>query len=167
MSRLLIKLFLKNADKNRAKYGLVSGFAGIFCNAVLFTAKFIIGTVSGSVSITADAVNNLSDMLSNIVTIIGARLAAKPNDKEHPFGHGRMEYISGMIMGILIFTMGIELGKSSIEKIIHPEDVHFSIVSAVVLLMAIGVKLWMFAFNKKLYKLSGNINMKAAAQDSL
>lgn len=167
MSRLIIKLFLKNADKNRAKYGLVSGFTGIFCNAVLFISKFIIGSITGSVSITADAVNNLSDVLSNIFTIIGARLAAKPNDKEHPFGHGRMEYISAMIMSIFIFTMGIELGKSSIEKIIHPESVHFSLISTAVLIMAIGVKLWMSYFNKRLYKMSGNINMKAAAQDSL
>lgn len=167
MSRLIIKLFLKNADKNRAKYGLASGFVGIICNAALFAAKFFIGSITGSVSITADAVNNLSDMLSNIFTIIGARIAAKPIDKEHPFGHGRMEYISAMIMSIFIFTMGIELGKSSIEKIIHPDDVHFSLISIAVLIIAIGVKLWMSCFNKKLYRLSGNINMKAAAQDSL
>jgi cation diffusion facilitator family transporter len=167
MSDLIIKLFLKNADKDREKYGFVSGFSCIICNAILFISKFIIGTITGSVSITADAFNNLSDSLSNIFTIAGAKIASKPNDKEHPFGHGRMEYISAMIMSVFIFTMGIELGKSSIEKIIHPTDVKFSITSIIVLIIAICIKLWMAVFNNKLYKLSNNLNMKAVTQDSL
>lgn len=167
MSKLMIHLFLKDADKNREKYGLTSGFVCIICNAILFITKFIIGTVTGSVSIVADAINNLSDTLSNVFTIVGAKIASKPNDKEHPFGHGRMEYISAMIMSVFIFTMGIELGKSSIEKIINPSNVNFSITSVIVLIIAICIKLWMAFFNNRLYKMSNNINLKAVTQDSL
>jgi cation diffusion facilitator family transporter len=163
----MIHLFLKDADKNREKYGLTSGFVCIICNAILFITKFIIGTVTGSVSIVADAINNLSDTLSNVFTIVGAKIASKPNDKEHPFGHGRMEYISAMIMSVFIFTMGIELGKSSIEKIINPSNVNFSITSVIVLIIAICIKLWMAFFNNRLYKMSNNINLKAVTQDSL
>ena len=127
----------------------------------------VIGSLTGSVSITADAFNNLSDAASNVVTIAGAKLANKPVDKEHPFGHGRLEYISALIVSFIILLMGFELGKSSIEKIIKPEEVNFSIVSVVVLVIAISVKLWMAFFNKKLYKLTDNINLKAVCQDSL
>lgn len=165
MSNLLIKLFIK--DENRERYGVLSGFVGIACNILLCIAKFIIGTLTASVSITADALNNLSDAGSNIFTIAGAKLASKPVDKEHPFGHGRMEYISALVMSFLIFLMAFELGKSSIEKIIHPTDVKFSTVSLIVLILAICVKLWMAFFNNKLYKMSGNVNMKAVVQDSL
>lgn len=165
MSNLLIKMFIK--DKNREQYGVLSGFVGIACNIILCIVKFIIGTITASVSITADAMNNLSDAGSNIFTIAGAKLAARPVDREHPFGHGRMEYISALIMSFLILIMSFELGKSSVEKIIHPEDVKFSLVSLIILLVAIGVKLWMAFFNNKLFKLSDNINMKAVAKDSL
>lgn len=165
MTKLLIKLFIK--DENRERYGMLSGFVGIACNILLCIAKFVIGTLTASVSITADALNNLSDAGSNIFTIGGAKLASKPVDKDHPFGHGRMEYISALIMSFLILLMGFELAKSSIEKIIHPNDIKFSLVSLFVLLLAIGVKLWMAYFNNKLYKLSDNINMKAVVKDSL
>lgn len=171
MSDLLIKLFIKSSSENelktREKYGTLSGIVGIFCNTVLCIFKFIIGTITNSVSITADAVNNLSDSSSNIITIFGAKLASKPVDDDHPFGHGRMEYISALIVSFFIFLMGFELGKSSIEKIIHPEDVKFSIISVIVLIVAILIKLWMAYFNNKLYKITNNVNMKAVKQDSL
>ena len=136
----------------REKVGTMSGICGSLCNALLCIVKFVIGTLTGSVAITADAFNNLSDAASNVVTIAGAKLANKPVDKEHPFGHGRLEYISALIVSFIILLMGFELGKSSIEKIIKPEEVNFSIVSVVVLVIAISVKLWMDFFNKKLYK---------------
>ena len=145
----------------------MSGICGILCNAFLCIMKFVIGTLTGSVSITADAFNNLSDAGSNVVTIAGAKLANKPVDKEHPFGHGRLEYISALIVSFIILLMGFELGKSSVQKIIKPEEVNFSIVSVVVLVLAISVKLWMAYFNNKLYKLTDNINLKAVCQDSL
>lgn len=153
--------------KAREKLGIASGIVGILCNIVLCLLKFFVGTAANSVSITADAVNNLSDAGSNIVTIAGAKLSAKPVDKEHPFGHGRIEYISALIVAFFIFLMGFELGKNSVEKIIHPETVAFSIWNLIILIAAIGVKLWMAYFNNSLYKACGNINMKAVKQDSL
>lgn len=151
----------------REKLGIMSGITGIICNVILCVLKFIVGSVTNSVSITADAVNNLSDAGSNIVTIAGAKLSAKPVDKEHPFGHGRLEYISAMIVAFFIFIMGFELGKSSIEKIISPQQVEFGIWNLIILLAAIFVKLWMAYFNGNLYRCTGNINMKAVKQDSL
>lgn len=171
MSELILRLFTGRKQlsdsKRRERFGIASGAVGIFCNVLLCILKFIIGSLTNSVSITADAVNNLSDASSNIVTIFGAKLANKPVDDEHPFGHGRMEYISALIVSFFIFLMGIELGKSSIEKIIHPEDVKFSIASAVVLVCAILIKLWMAYFNRQIYKKTGNVNAKAVMQDSL
>ncbi len=171
MSNLIIKLFIKDGDvkdlKIREKYGTLSGGVGIFCNLILCIFKFIVGALSNSVSITADAVNNLSDASSNVVTIFGAKMAGKPVDEDHPFGHGRMEYISALIVSFFIFLMGFELGKSSIEKIIHPEDVKFSAATLIVLLASIAVKLWMAFFNNRLFKITNNVNMKAVKQDSL
>ena len=171
MTKLLINKIKSKYDVSsslgREKVGTMSGWCGIICNAFLCIVKFIIGTVSGSVSITADAFNNLSDAGSNVVTIAGAKLANKPVDKEHPFGHGRLEYISALIVSFIILLMGFELGKSSVVKIFKPEKVSFSIVSIFVLLLAICVKLWMAYFNHKLYKLTDNINLKAVCQDSL
>ena len=171
MSNLIIKLFIKDGDvkdlKTREKYGTLSGGTGIFCNLILCIFKFIVGALSNSVSITADAVNNLSDASSNVVTIFGAKMAGKPVDEDHPFGHGRMEYISALIVSFFIFLMGFELGKSSIEKIIHPEDVKFSAATLIVLLASIAVKLWMAFFNNRLFRITNNVNMKAVKQDSL
>lgn len=171
MTDLLIKLYIKNqkADnlKIREKYSALSGITGIVCNAALCVFKFIIGTVTNSVSVMADAVNNLSDAGSNVVTILGAKLAGKAVDDEHPFGHGRMEYVSALIVSFFIFLMGFELGKSSLIKIIYPEEIKFNAVSVIVLIIAIAVKLWMAYFNNKLYKATQNINLKAVMQDSL
>lgn len=165
MTKLLIKHFVK--DKKRESYSYLSGFGGILCNVLLCVIKFIIGTITNSVSITADAMNNLADASSNIFTIAGARLASKPVDDEHPFGHGRMEYISALVVSFLIFLMSFELGKSSVEKIINPQDTKFSIISLIILIVAVLVKLWMGFFNNKLYKMSGNINLKAVMKDCL
>ena len=153
--------------KKRERYGIVSGIVGIICNIILSVSKFFIGVLSNSVSIMADGINNLSDASSNIVTILGAKLANKPVDAEHPFGHGRMEYISALVVAFLIFLMGFELGKSSIEKIINPQEVTFSIVSLVVLILSIVVKLWLAGFNGKIFKKTNNVNAKAVKQDSL
>lgn len=166
MTDFLIKKFIKNKN-NRESYSILSGIAGIVCNILLSISKFIVGIVTNSVSITADAANNLSDASSSIVTIVGAKIASKPVDEDHPFGHGRAEYISAMIVSFFIFIMGFELAKSSIVKIFNPEDVVFSIPSLIVLLLAIPVKLWLSYFNNKLYKITGNQNMKATMQDSL
>lgn len=171
MTSFLIKKFIGSGDPNqpdiRQKYGMLSGLVGIVCNLLLCILKFIIGAAAHSVSITADAVNNLSDASSGIVTIVGAKIAGKPVDEDHPFGHGRAEYISALIVSFFIFLMGFELGKNSIEKIIEPQQVEFSWISVIVLLCAICIKLWMAFFNDRLYKKSGNINMKAVRQDSL
>lgn len=171
MSKLILKLFIKNkklsSSEERERYGVLSGVVGIICNLLLSAFKFAVGTFTNSVSITADAVNNLSDASSNIVTIAGSKLSSKPVDDEHPFGHGRIEYISGLIISFLILLMGFELFKSSVEKLIHPEDVNFSVASIIILVAAILVKLWMAYFNNKIYKESGNVNAKAVKQDSL
>ncbi len=153
--------------KEREYISTLSGVVGIICNILLCIIKFVIGTVTNSVSITADAVNNLSDAGSNIVTVAGAKLANKPVDKEHPFGHGRIEYISALIVSFFILLMGFELGKSSIEKILHPEETKFNIWYIIILAVAICIKLGMAVFNKSLFKISNNINLKAVAQDSL
>lgn len=166
MTKLLIRLFVKNKD-DRESYSFLSGGTGIFCNLLLTVVKFAIGLFTNSVSITADAANNLSDASSSVVTIVGAKIAKKPVDEDHPFGHGRAEYISAMIVSFLIFLMGIELAKSSIEKIFEPQDVLFSWPAFIVLLITIPVKLWMSYFNHRLYKITGNENMKAVRQDSL
>ena len=171
MTKLLISKIKNKYDISstigREKVSTMSGWCGIICNAILCLIKFIIGTVTGSVSITADAFNNLSDAGSNVVTIAGAKLANKPVDKEHPFGHGRIEYVSALVVSFIILLMCFELGKNSVMKIIKPEKVDFSIVSLVVLILAICVKLWMAYFNNKLFKLTNNINLKAVSQDSL
>ena len=171
MSDFLIKLYIKGQNasdpKAREKYAALSGITGIVCNVALCILKFIIGTLTRSVSVTADAANNLSDAGSNIVTILGGKLAGKAVDDEHPFGHGRMEYISALIVSFFILIMGFELGKSSIEKIISPEEIKFSVVSLIVLIIAIAVKLWMAYFNNKLFKATKNISLKAVMQDSL
>lgn len=167
MTGILVSLAKKRGGDFRSHLGIMSGAVGIFCNIFLCTVKFVLGSVTGSVSITADALNNLSDAASNIVTIVGTKLSAKPVDKEHPFGHGRLEYISGLVVAFFIFLMGFELGKNSVEKIINPQPLKFSFVYVAVIVLAILVKLWMAYFNNRLYKLTDNVNLKAVCQDSL
>ncbi len=168
LTNLLISITKKKFKGDlRNNLGIMSGIVGILCNLLLCTIKFILGSITGSLSITADALNNLSDAASNIVTIAGAKLSVKPVDKEHPFGHGRMEYISALIVAFFIFLMGFELGKSSVDKILHPNELKFSFVYVVIIIIAIAVKIWMSYFNRKLYKITDNINLKAVSQDSL
>lgn len=167
MSDLLIKYVKAHSKNEREALSALGGYFGIFCNTVLCIFKFIVGYVSGSVSITADAVNNLSDAGTSVITVAGAKLSNKPVDKEHPFGHGRIEYISALVIAFFIFIMGFELAKSSVEKIISPIDVRFNPWYVAVMVAAIFVKLYMAYFNNKLYKQTGNVNLKAVRQDSL
>lgn len=167
MSKLLIKLALKKAKSEREALGILSGIFGIICNTLLCIFKFVIGSISGSVSITADAVNNLSDAGSGIITILGSKLANKPTDEEHPFGHGRFEYITALAVSFLIFLMSFELGKNSVIKIINPSEISFSIWYITALAAAIGIKLYMAFFNNVLYKKTDNLNLKAVKQDSM
>lgn len=152
---------------NRTKYGSICGVLGICCNGLLFAAKLIIGLLSGSISIMADAFNNLSDAASSIVTLAGFRMAAKPADREHPFGHGRMEYVAGLIVSFLMLLVGFELGKNSVEKIFHPVAISFGWWSIGILLGSIVVKLWMCFFNRKIGKKIQSETLLATAKDSL
>lgn len=167
MTKLLISLTKKKTKDLRSNLSIMSGVVGIICNILLCLIKFAIGTISGSLSITADAFNNLSDAASNIVTIVGTKIAKKPIDRDHPFGHGRVEYISALVVAFMIFLMGFELAKTSVDKILHPAELKFSLVYVLIIAIAILVKFWMAYFNTKLYKMTDNINLKAVAQDSL
>ncbi len=153
--------------KRREQYGVIGGVVGIICNIILCVFKFILGSLTNSVSITADAVNNLSDAGSNVVSVAGAKLANKPVDKDHPFGHGRIEYISALVVAFLIFLMAFELAKSSLQKIIDPQPMNFSAVYIVVLAAAIVMKLGLAYFNHVLFSVTGNINMKAVKKDCI
>lgn len=171
MTNLLIKLFIKNVDpkdpKCRGKFGTLSSITGMLCNLVLFAAKLFIGMISGSIAITADAFNNLSDLGSCFVSMLGMKLAARPADKEHPFGHGRYEYLTTMAVAVVILLVAFELGKSSVQKIITPTEVTFSWALVIVLVISILIKLWMFLFNRKLGKTIDSGVLKASAKDSV
>lgn len=170
MTGLLLKLYLKNADvnskKGRALVGRLSGVVGIFANLLLALLKLFIGTVSGSISVTADAMNNLSDASGSVVTLIGFKLAEKPADPDHPYGHARFEYLSGLLIAALIILIGFELAKSSVEKIINPTAVTFSVPFLVVLLFSVATKLWLSVFNKKLGKMINSGTLIATSADS-
>ena len=171
MTKLLLSLFVKDhqdtsSSRVRTAVGTLSGGVGIVCNLLLFLGKLIAGALAGSVSITADAMNNLSDASGSIVTLIGFRLADKPADEHHPYGHARAEYLSGLAVAALILIIGFELVKSSVEKIFHPTAVAFSAVAAGVLIASIAVKLWLCLFNRKLGKLIGSTALMATAADS-
>ena len=171
MTRLLLRLFVRNADqtgdpKVRSAYGVLSGAVGILCNFLLFAGKLAVGTISGSVSVTADAVNNLSDASSSIVTLVGFRIAEKPADEGHPYGHARVEYLSGLVVAALILIIGVELAKTSVEKIFHPSPVEFSPVVGAVLVLSILVKLWMALFNRDLGRRIDSAALQATSMDS-
>ncbi len=171
MTKLLLRLFVKDhqntADpKVRSAVGSLSGAVGIGCNAILCLAKIIVGTLSGSVSITADAMNNLTDATSSIVTLIGFKLAGKPADEDHPYGHARFEYLSGLAVAAMIVVIGFELAKTSLDKILHPQSVAFSWVLAGVLIGSILVKLWLGIFNGSLARAIRSATLEATAQDS-
>ena len=171
MTKLLLRLFVKNYrntddPKVRGAYGRLAGLVGLVCNLLLFAGKLVAGTLAGSVSVTADAVNNLSDASSSLVTLFGFKLAERPADEEHPYGHARMEYLSGLLVAVLILVIGVELAKSSVEKILHPEAVEFSVLTLCVLIASILVKLWMCLFCKKLGKAIDSTALEATAADS-
>lgn len=169
LKNILEKSVAKYGDehKKRERYGVIAGGVGIVCNIILCLFKFVIGYLTGSVAITADAVNNLSDAGSNVVSIAGAKLSNKPVDKEHPFGHGRMEYVSALVVAFLIFLMGFELAKDSLDKIVNPTETKFSFVYVIILTVAAGAKFWLGHFNNVIYKITGNINLKAVRKDCI
>ncbi len=167
LSKLIIKNYKEFENPNvRLKYGILCGAVGIFFNILLFTGKLIAGTLTGSIGITADAFNNLSDAGSSTITLVGFRLSGTKADKEHPFGHGRFEYIAGLIVSMAILLMGFELGKTSIDKIIHPEAVTFSYLAVGVLIVSILTKLYMFFYNRGIGKKIDSAAMRATALDS-
>ena len=171
MTKLLLGLFVKNSrdtenPATRAAVGRLSGAVGIVCNLLLVGLKLAVGILSGSVSVTADALNNLSDAVSSVVTLIGFRLAERPADSEHPYGHARYEYLSGLAVAALIIVIGFELAKTAVEKILNPTMVILSVPMVVVLAGSILVKLWMSLFNGKLGKLIDSSALKATAADS-
>ena len=171
MTSLLIRLFIKNADATdkaevRTAYGKLSGIVGIVCNLLLFAVKLTVGTLSGSVSIMADAVNNLSDASSSIISLLGFKLAAKPADADHPYGHARYEYLSGLLVAVLILYIGIELLKNSFAKVLAPTAVAFNWLTVAILALSILVKLWMALFNKTLGKKIRSQTLIATAADS-
>ncbi len=172
MIKFLAKIFIKNykslCDTDlRSKYGVIAGALGIFNNLILFGAKLTIGLLSGAVSIVADALNNLSDVASSVVTTVGFKISNRPKDAKHPFGHGRVEYIGGLIVSLIILFVGVELIKASVERIIAPSFLNISILTIIILSCSIVVKLWMFLYNKKLGKEISSAAMKATALDSL
>ena len=171
MITLLARLFLKPDGKSEADlrkaYGVLCGAAGIGLNILLFLGKFFAGTLAGSIAITADAFNNLSDAGSSFVTMLGFQLAGQKPDSDHPFGHGRIEYLSGLGVSLLILLMGFELAKSSLEKILHPQPVEFDLLVLAILAVSIAVKLYMFFYNHRLGKKLNSSAMLATATDSL
>lgn len=172
MISLLAKKFIKNREDVtspavRQAYGMLCGIVGIGFNVLLFALKLLAGTLSGSIAITADAFNNLSDAGSSVVTLLGFRIAAKAPDPGHPFGHGRAEYLSGLAVSMLILLMGVELAKESLNKILHPALVEFSWLVIGILAASICVKLYMAMYNRSLGKKLSAPALLAAAADSL
>jgi len=172
LSKFLISKFIPNYQdlnnkKVRDSYGYLGGLVGIIVNLILFATKLVIGIISNSIAITADAFNNLSDVASSVITILGFKLASKPADKEHPFGHGRLEYISGLIVSFMVILVGFEFIKTSFNKIIHPSKVIFSLIPFILILLSIGVKLWISKFNKTMGKTINSSALEASSTDAL
>ena len=172
MIEFLARVFIRHRDglspsALRQAYGQLCGAVGIGLNLLLFVGKLFAGTISGSIAITADAFNNLSDAGSSVVTLLGFRLAGRKPDPEHPFGHGRMEYISGLAVAGLILLMGVELGKSSLKKILSPEEIVSSPLVLAILAVSVAVKLYMFYYNRSIGKKIKSAAMSATATDSL
>ena len=171
-SGLLVKKFIKNSEntkdpKVRSAYGTLTGVTGIICNTALFAGKFFTGLFINSVSVMADAFNNLSDAASSVIGLAGMKIAGKPADKGHPFGHGRMEYIASLIVSFIVIIVGLSFLKNSIEKIMEPEEMAFSLVSLSILLASVLVKLWLSFFNRRLGKKIDSQVMAATATDAL
>ena len=171
MTKLLLSLFVKNykdsdSPQVRTAIGSLAGFVGICCNLALCAMKLLAGILAGSVSITADALNNLSDATGSIVTLLGFKMASKPADEHHPYGHARAEYLSALAVCALIFFIGFELVKTSVSKILQPEPVDFSAVTGLILLVSIGVKLWLTLFNRYLGTYIDSSVLMATSADS-
>lgn len=172
MTEFLVNKFIKNSaniesTEVRTRYGMLASVVGIFCNVLLFSVKLAIGLILSSLAVTADAFNNLSDAASSIISFVGVKMAGKPADAEHPFGHGRIEYIAALIVSFLVIEVGFTFFKSSISKIMHPEEITFDLVPFIILILSILVKLWMAFFNNKLGKRIDSKVMLATAADSL
>lgn len=172
LTDLLVRLFVKDATNAkdpdiREKYGNLSSITGIIVNILLFAAKFAIGTLSGSVSIVGDSINNLSDAGSSIISFVSFRLSSKPADTDHPFGHARTEYISSSVVAVIILFIGFELMKTSVDKILHPDPVDFNFILILVLSVSIGAKSWLYFFNNKLGRRIDSTVLQATAADSL
>ena len=172
MTEFIIKVFVKD-HKNvqdlhvRTSYGIVSSCVGVICNILLFAAKLIIGISVNSLSVTVDAFNNLSDAGSSIISFIGVKIAAKPADKEHPFGHGRVEYISALIVSLIVIQVGFSFFRDSIDKIRNPQDLSLQLVPVLILILSIAVKLWLGTFYKKLGTRINSQIIMATAADSI
>lgn len=172
MTEFLVNKFIKDSaniesTEVRTRYGMLASVVGIFCNVLLFSVKLAIGLILSSLAVTADAFNNLSDAASSIISFVGVKMAGKPADAEHPFGHGRIEYIAALIVSFLVIEVGFTFFKSSISKIMHPEEITFDPVPFIILFLSILVKLWMAFFNNKLGKRIDSKVMLATAADSL
>ena len=172
MVNFLIRRLIPHSDQTgdpavREAYGTLAGCVGICLNVLLFVGKFVAGSIVGSIAVTADAFNNLSDAGSSLITLFGFRLAGKRPHSDHPFGHGRIEYVAGLIVSLLIILMGVTLARESLDKMLHPQDVTFSLLSAGILAASILVKLYMFSYNRALSKKLNSSTLKATATDSL
>lgn len=172
MIDFLVRTFVRDSERTndpavRGRYGVLAGGMGIFLNLCLFAAKFLAGVLTASIAVTADAFNNLSDAGSSVVTLVGFKMAEMPADKEHPFGHGRLEYLSGLAISVAILVVGLELGRNSVVKILHPAMVQFGLLPVAILLVSVLVKLWMAYFNRKLGRRIGSAAMMATSADSL
>jgi len=172
MTAYLVRKFVKNHEsisdaRVRTSYGILASCVGIICNVLLFAAKLLVGITVGSISVMADAFNNLSDAASSVIGFVGVKMAEKPADEDHPFGHGRMEYIAAFVVAFIVIQVGFSLFQTSIGKIREPEDMTYSLVSVGILLMSIGVKLWLGYFNRKLGKRIQSAVMMATAADCL
>lgn len=171
-SKLLVRMFIKDNENTRNdyirnKYGYLAGIVGIVSNLLLFIVKISVGLLTSSIAVTADAFNNLSDMASSIITIIGFKLASIPPDKEHPFGHGRLEYISALIVAFMVMLVGIQFIKSSIERILNPMPIKFQLIPFILLFISILIKFWLSTFNKFIGNKINSSALKAAAVDAL
>lgn len=172
LSKFLVNSFIKNNEdiknpKVRNAYGTLGGIVGIVINFILFLIKFFVGMLVGSIAISADAFNNLSDAGSSVITIIGFKMASKPADAEHPFGHGRIEYLSALIVAFLVMLVGVQFIKSSVERILNPTTITFEIIPFILLLISIGFKVWLSTFNKFVGNKINSSALKAAATDAL
>lgn len=171
LSNLIIKIFIKDTnvsnEKTRTKYGFLAGIIGILVNLLLFFVKLFVGLIVGSIAVTADAFNNLSDAASSLITILGFKLSTMPPDKEHPFGHGRLEYISALIVSFMVIIVGLQFTKSSIERILNPTAVTFELIPFILILISIVFKIWLSRFNSVIGNKIDSSALKAASFDAL